>query len=118
MSAAWSDEFVAKLMQNDLSLLTEKQAAMVAYARKLTASPALMHKKDVDKLRKAQLEDREILDLVQVYHTSSCVNEDASIDAETVSMLWWQVVGYYGYANRLVAGLGIQFGVDEGAPGQ
>jgi len=44
-------------------------------------------------LRAAGLDDRSILDLVQV-------------------------TGYYGYVNRLVAGLGVPFGVGEGAPGQ
>ena len=44
-------------------------------------------------LRKAGLDDRAILDLAQC-------------------------VGYFNYVNRIVAGLGVRLGEDEGTPGQ
>lgn len=66
---------------------------MVAFTRQLTQSPASVRRADVERLRENGLTDRAVLDLVQV-------------------------IAYYGYANRLVAGLGVPFGVGEGPPGQ
>ena len=85
--------FSRRLLAGDLSLLTAQQAAMVVFACKLTAAPSSMRRSDTDKLRGAGLDDRAILDLVQV-------------------------IAYYGYVNRLVAGLGVPLGVGEGPPGQ
>ena len=67
---------------------------MLLFARKLTAAPEQMSREDVDSLRHvAGLDDREIHDLVNL-------------------------VGYYAYVNRVVAGLGVRVGGREGAPGQ
>jgi uncharacterized peroxidase-related enzyme len=55
---------------------------MVDYALKLTREPAQMREGDVEALRHAGLDDREILDLAMI-------------------------VAYYGYVNRLADGLGV-----------
>jgi uncharacterized peroxidase-related enzyme len=55
----------------------------VDYAVKLTLSPREMEPADLDALRAAGLEDREILD--------AC-----------------QVTAYYNYVNRLADGLGVE----------
>ena len=85
--------FSRRLLAGDLSLLTTQQKALVVFACKLTAEPSSMRRSDTDKLRAVGLDDRAILDLVQV-------------------------IAYYGYVNRLVAGLGVPLGVGEGPPGQ
>ena len=71
-----------------LHLLTEtvssRSAAMVMFARKLTLSPHDMASQDYDTVRcDGLLSDVEMLDLVQV-------------------------VGYFNYANRIVAGMGVK----------
>ncbi len=73
--------------------LTEREAAMIAYAVKLTATPAAMEPTDVKPLRDAGLDDRAILDLAQC-------------------------IGYFNYVNRIVTGLGVELSEDEGEPGQ
>ena len=73
--------------------LGPREAALVAFATKLTASPARMSEVDVAELRTAGLDDRAILDLAQV-------------------------VGYFNYVNRIVTGLGVELGGNEGVPGQ
>lgn len=56
---------------------------MLDYAVKLTAKPAAVKKEDLDKLRKFDLSDRDILDLNQV-------------------------AAYFNYVNRTADGLGIE----------
>ncbi len=56
---------------------------MLAFAVKLTRTPAAMEDADVEALRSAGFSDRDILDIVEV-------------------------VGYYAYANRIADGLGIE----------
>ncbi len=56
---------------------------MLAWAEKLTRTPAAMTRADADGLRAAGLSDRDILDLAQV-------------------------VGYYAYVNRLADALGVE----------
>ncbi len=56
---------------------------MLAYAVKLTTTPADINDADVDALRHAGFSDRDILDITEV-------------------------VGYYAYANRIADGLGIK----------
>ena len=73
--------------------LGPREAALVAFATKLTVSPARMSEADVAELRTGGLDDRAILDLAQV-------------------------VGYFNYVNRIVTGLGVELGDNEGAPGQ
>ncbi|MCP3904170.1 MAG: peroxidase-related enzyme [Planctomycetes bacterium] len=62
--------------------LTDREAALVAYATKLTTNPHDMDADDVERLRAAGLDDRAILDLAQV-------------------------VSYFAYVNRMVRGLGV-----------
>ena len=63
--------------------LSPKRAAMLAYAVKLTRTPAAVSDVDVEALRSAGFSDRDILDIVEV-------------------------VAYYAYANRIADGLGIE----------
>lgn len=73
--------------------LTDRQQTMIAFAMKLTESPRTMAQADVQSLRDAGLDDRAILDLTQC-------------------------IGYFNYVNRIVNGLGVKLGKDEGPPGQ
>ncbi len=73
--------------------LGPREAALVAFATALTVSPGRMSEADVAELRTGGLDDRAILDLAQV-------------------------VGYFNYVNRIVTGLGVELGDNEGAPGQ
>ncbi len=73
--------------------LTEREQAMIDYAAKLARTPQTMTASDVDSLRTAGLDDRAILDLAQC-------------------------VGYFCYVNRIVTGLGVELGTDEGPAGQ
>ena len=75
------------------SALTEREAALLDFATKLTSTPALMSPSDVAALRSAGLDDRAILDLAQV-------------------------IGYFNYVNRVVTGLGVELGQGEGEAGQ
>ncbi|MBT8484624.1 MAG: peroxidase-related enzyme [Phycisphaerales bacterium] len=63
--------------------LPKREAAIVAYATKLTTNPQAMDPTDVATLRAAGLDDRAILDLAQI-------------------------IGYFNYVNRIVLGLGVQ----------
>ncbi len=56
---------------------------MLDFAVKLTETPAATSDTDVDALRQAGFNDRDILDIVEV-------------------------VAYYAYANRIADGLGLQ----------
>lgn len=62
--------------------VTERERAMVGYARKLTRAPSTMTVEDLAPLRAAGLDDGAILDLNQV-------------------------AAYFAYANRTVLGLGV-----------
>jgi len=66
---------------------------MIDYAVKLTRTPQQMNRSDIDALRIAGLDDRAILDLAQC-------------------------IGYFCYVNRIVTGLGVELGTDEGPAGQ
>lgn len=55
---------------------------MLQYAEKLTLTPAQMAEEDVQALRAAGFDDRDILDINQI-------------------------VGYFAYVNRLADGLGV-----------
>jgi NAD(P)H-hydrate epimerase len=63
--------------------LDQRPAALCAYARKLTQTPASVEEADVAALRAAGLDDRAIVDANQV-------------------------VAYFNYVNRVVEGLGVQ----------
>ena len=74
--------------------LTIKERAIIGFARKLTVTPEEMSREDVEELRRlTNLDDRTIHDVVNL-------------------------VAYYAFANRLVAGLGVRVGGREGEPGQ
>ena len=73
--------------------LGPREAALVAFATALTVAPGRMGEADIAELRTGGLDDRAILDLAQV-------------------------VGYFNYVNRIVTGLGVELGDNEGAPGQ
>ena len=84
---------VDALARGKPSDLTEREVALVNFATKLTTTPALMSPSDVTAVRSAGLDDRAILDLAQV-------------------------IGYFNYVNRVVTGLGVKLGEDEGEAGQ
>lgn len=68
--------------RGEADVLTSRDTAMVAYARKLTRSPGNMTESDLAPLRGAGLDDRAIVELNQV-------------------------VSYFAYVNRTVLGLGV-----------
>lgn len=63
--------------------LNERYRALVDYALKLTREPQSLTEKDLEPLRRAGLEDADILD--------AC-----------------QVTAYYAFVNRLAQGLGVE----------
>lgn len=69
--------------------LDEKRRTMLAFAEKLTLTPAAMERGDVDRLRSAGFSDADVLALVEV-------------------------VAYYAYANRIVDALGAQLEFEPG----
>lgn len=62
--------------------LDERLHAILGFAEQLTRTPAVMREQDIERLRDAGLEDRGILDVVQV-------------------------VAYFNFVNRLADGLGV-----------
>ena len=72
-----------EVADGDWSNLTEREAAMAAFGKKLAGEPGAMGPGDAEGLREAGLTDREILDVVQT-------------------------VGYFAYGNRVALGLGAQ----------
>jgi uncharacterized peroxidase-related enzyme len=66
-----------------LTPLDDREQALVAYATKLTTDPREIDRDDIERLRRAGLDDRAILDLAQV-------------------------VSYFAYVNRIVLGLGVE----------
>ena len=73
--------------------LTPREAALVAYASKLTNNPSSIAAADVGRLRDAGLDDRAILDLAQI-------------------------TSYFAYVNRIVLGLGVHVEDDAFEIGQ
>jgi len=63
--------------------LPDRQRAIVDYALKLTREPWNMKEHDVEVLRKAGLDDSQVLDVCQV-------------------------TAYYAFVNRLAQGLGVE----------
>jgi len=72
-------------------MLSPADAALVAYARKLTRTPADIREADVEALRAHGFDDRAIHD---------CCN----------------VVAYFAYANRVADGLGVELEDDRALP--
>ncbi|HHH31469.1 MAG TPA: hypothetical protein ENK57_24410, partial [Polyangiaceae bacterium] len=61
MPGEQQEEFVATLAAGGTPAnLTDQDAAMLAYARKLTRTPAEIAREDVEKLRGAGFDDRAI----------------------------------------------------------
>lgn len=89
---AWwkSGERVDRVVAGELeaAALTERELAIVAYARALTRSPAEVGPEDVERLRRAGLDDEEIL------RTNL-------------------VVSYFNFVNRIAEGLGVTAPPDE-----
>lgn len=86
-------DVAAQLKEGRLERLTDREKALVLYARKLTTTPQQMTENDVKALRDVGLDDRAILDLAQC-------------------------IGYFNYVNRIVTGLGVTLGDNEGEAGQ
>lgn len=83
-----ADEVLAGEATQDL---TVRERAMTAYAAKLAKAPASVDRGDIEALRAVGLDDRAILDLVQV-------------------------IAYFAYVNRIVLGLGV--GIEPAGIGQ
>ncbi len=81
-------EVVDGLERGEIVGVNEREGAMLRYAGKLTVRASEIVEGDVVALREAGLDDREILDVVQV-------------------------VGYFCYANRVVLGLGAALETEE-----
>lgn len=79
------------LKEGNVTGLTPREAALAAYAARLTSDPASVTASDIASLHAAGLADREILDAAQV-------------------------IGYFNYVNRIVLGLGVQ--LEPGPHGQ
>ena len=78
------DALLAEIDKDPLSAaLDERRLAMLAYASKLTLSPAEIREPDIELLRDQGLSDLDILNLVEV-------------------------TAYYAYANRIADGLGVE----------
>ncbi len=75
---------VEDLIQNyQKAEITEREKAMLRYAKKLSKKPSSLSKEDIKKLKEFNLSDRDILDLNQV-------------------------TAYFNYVNRTADGLGIE----------
>jgi uncharacterized peroxidase-related enzyme len=86
----WKDDARVEVVVRDWRAadLTDRERALAAYADKLTRAPADMIVEDVAALRAAGLSDRDVLD----------VNT---------------IAAYFNFANRVVAGLGVEFSAGE-----
>ena len=74
--------------------ISPRTPALIVFSRKLTLTPYDMTSQDHDDVRRnGSVSDVELLDLVQV-------------------------VGYFNYANRIIAGLAVRLESGEGAAGQ
>ena len=78
------DDALAEQIERDYpsAPVDDRRRQMLAYAAKLTGSPADMQKTDVDALRAVGFSDTDILEIAEV-------------------------TAYYAYANRIVDGLGV-----------
>ncbi|HED53095.1 MAG TPA: alkylhydroperoxidase [Phycisphaerales bacterium] len=81
-----------QLKAGDESGLSRRERSLTAYATKLTNEPSAVTQSDIDTMRHAGLDDREILDAAQA-------------------------AAYFAYANRIVLGLGAKLGEGEGPIG-
>ncbi len=90
LAALWNDkEKIARFLDDpDDADISTKQRAVLEYARKLTATPHEVSKKDVESLRDESISDAEIL---------------------RINM----IVSYFNFVNRIAVGLGVDFSEDE-----
>jgi len=80
---------ITKLIRDFQSVdLPQKKRTMINYVLKVTKRPSSVRKKDIDELREAGFDDRDILD----------INLIAS---------------YFNFVNRIALGLGVSFSEDE-----
>ncbi|MCA1813149.1 MAG: peroxidase-related enzyme [Halobacteriales archaeon] len=84
------DAAAERAAHGDTAGLAAREVAMLGYARKLTLAPATVGPQDVEALRKAGLDDEQV---VAVNH----------------------VVAYFNMMNRIVLGLGVELEQDAGA---
>lgn len=83
------EETLALLASADgLETLEPRLSSIVRHAEKLTSAPAAMTESDLDELRAAGLEDRDILDLTLI-------------------------TAYFNFVNRIAMGLGVAMTEDE-----
>ncbi|MDF1809249.1 MAG: peroxidase-related enzyme [Phycisphaerales bacterium] len=82
-----------QVFSNDLSGLSQREKAMIAYAILLTTDPSSVSQSSIDLMKDVGISDREILDIAQV-------------------------TAYFAYANRIVLGLGATLELGEGEIGQ
>lgn len=90
LNAYWSDDdrIDAVLQEDAEDVLSEREQALVTYARALTTAPGAMQEADVDALRAAGLSDTAILDTAMV-------------------------TSYFNFVNRMALGLGVNFTPEE-----
>ncbi len=88
--AYWKDEErTGKLAKNRSEMnLSETDRLLCNFAEKLTLNREQNYSKDVKRLKEAGIEDRAILDAVQV-------------------------IAYFNFVNRMVLGLGVEFSEEE-----
>jgi uncharacterized peroxidase-related enzyme len=86
----WKDPELVRRVAEDYHTveLSGKERAILEYAEKLTLTPSEMKEGDVERLRKAGLNDEEILDVALI-------------------------VSYFGFVNRVALGLGVTFDENE-----
>lgn len=99
----------------NISACTEREKKMVKFALKLTRTPWEMTEEDVNILRSTEIPQND-----DVYSNEKlgeeCAQAVGLTDLEIHDLV--NLVGYFNYANRIVAGLGVHVGGNEGAPGQ
>jgi len=78
-----AEKLKASIINNNFTeVLTKKEIALTSYAHKLTKTPSLILKSDIDQLKSLGINDGELLEINQV-------------------------VSYFNYVNRTVLGLGV-----------
>ena len=76
--------FIASLIEKNIpDDASEREKSIIPYARKLTSTPYLCKRKDIDLLRSAGFSDKAVLQINLV-------------------------INYFNYVNRLADGLGVE----------
>jgi len=86
LNAYWKDDDKLKRFMDDPESveLSERVAAMLAYAVKLTRTPAAMVEHDVERFRRVGLNDEQVLNVALI-------------------------AAYFNFVNRVALGLGVEF---------